>query len=435
MNHKGRRMPLIPNRRRFIRDGAAVLLGIPATTLALAQSSAPSQAQAGPEGAKAAREGALAIADHTWTRQAIRTMWEERRRSGVTPLIKLQPPFNKNLRLYLKDESKSPTGSLKHRVAWAEIMSALVDGVIGPETHLYESSSGNTAIGEAYFAKVLGLPYTAVMRPGVSDSKHKALKKHGGNIAITPAGVSPLAHVQSLIAASPNAYDINQFANTQKALDFFDADPEQSMSMAGEIFRQLRAEPMNCPEWFVAGAGTGGTATSIARYLRKWADFGGRSCAPRLAVVDPEDSVILDWYLSGNETLRVSGNSRIEGIGLSGPLIFGKTHSLLRTGISQMFKVPDSASIGGMQLLSELVGFDVGPSSGTNFYGALRLLERMHQQGRSGSVVSIICDDGGRYRDNYHNPVWVSSAGFDPAPWRSALEGMWHKGRLEVGLR
>lgn len=391
-----------------------------------------SAADASKEVSKAPREGARPLVNPAWTRQAIRIMWAERRRSGVTPLIMLQAPFNKNLRLYLKDESKSPTGSLKHRVAWAEVMSGLVDGHIGPDTHLFEVSSGNTAIGEAYFAKVLGLPYTAVMRPGVSELKLKAIRHYGGNIAIAPDGTTPSAHLEKLMDARQDNYNLNQFANTQKALDHFDADPEQSMNMAGEIFRQLRSEPDNCPEWFVTGAGTGGTATSIARYLRKWADFGGRNCAPSLAVVDPEDSVVFDWYLSGNEELRIARNSLIEGIGLSGPLVFGKTFSLLRTGVSQMLKVPDSASLGGMQLLSDLVGFEVGPSSGTNFYGALHLLERMHREGRSGSVVSIICDDGRRYRDKYYNPAWISGAGLDPASWRSALERVWQTGKLKA---
>jgi cysteine synthase A len=131
-------------------------------------------------------------------------------------------------------------------------------------------------------------------------------------------------------------------------------------------------------------------------------------------VVDPEDSVLFDWYLSGDDDLRIGKASRIEGIGSSGPVIFGKTFSLLRRGVAEMFKVPDNASLAAMQLLSELVGFDVGPSSGTNFYGALRLIDRMHRR-VAGAVVSIICDEGSRYRDKYYNPAWLCETGLDPA--------------------
>jgi cysteine synthase A len=113
-------------------------------------------------------------------------------------------------------------------------------------------------------------------------------------------------------------------------------------------------------------------------------------------------------------------------------VVFGKTFSLLRSGAARMYKVPDAASVAGMQLLSELVSFDVGPSSGTNFYGALQLLERMHREGRSGSVVSIICDEGRRYQDKYYNPTWLSNAGLIPGPWKTTLDRLWRTGRKEI---
>jgi hypothetical protein len=79
------------------------------------------------------------------------------------------------------------------------------------------------------------------------------------------------------------------------------------------------------------------SATSIAKYIRKWADFDGRNCPAKLAVVDTEDSVLFDWRLTGNDTLNIPTGSRIEGIGSSCPVVFGKTFSLLRQGVSRMF--------------------------------------------------------------------------------------------------
>lgn len=148
---------------------------------------------------QAPREGAQTFADPAWTRESIRLMWSERKRSGVTPLLRLRAPFSKNLHLYLKNEAKSPTGSLKHRVAWALVMGALVNGAIGPETRLYEATSGNTAIGEAYFASILGLPFTAVMRPGISELKIRAIQQYGGKVAVAPVGMSPGAYLQQLL--------------------------------------------------------------------------------------------------------------------------------------------------------------------------------------------------------------------------------------------
>jgi threonine synthase len=133
--------------------------------------------------AQAAAEFQMAEATHLvsgknveWVRAAIKLMWQDRSMAGITPLVRLQVPFNPGISIYLKNEAKSPTGSLKHRVAWALIMGALVDGKIGPQTRLYEASSGNTAIGEAYFARLLGLPFTAVMRPGISEGKIQAIR-------------------------------------------------------------------------------------------------------------------------------------------------------------------------------------------------------------------------------------------------------------------
>ena len=142
--------------------------------------------------------------------------------------------------------------------------------------------------------------------------------------------------------------------------------------------------------------------------------------------------MLFDWYLTGNDTLSIPSGSRIEGIGSSGPVVFGKTFSLLREGIAQMIKVPDSASLAGMQLVTELVGFEVGPSTGTNFYGALRLMERMHREGRAGTLVSIICDEGSRYRDKYYNPEWIAQAGLKPDPWKVSLSEFWATGRWQA---
>lgn len=414
-----------PDRREFIKTGLLLLssLGLPAVAMSETIN------DPFPSHKWAPRDASKIFADPKWTRESIRLMWSEKKRSGVTPLLRLSPPFKKDLHVYLKDESKSVTGSLKHRVAWGLVMGALVNGAIGPGTHLYEATSGNTAIGEAYFASILGVPFTAVMRPGISELKIQAIKRYGGQISIAPQGMGSTAHIERLLVDDPKGYNLNQFANTEKLLDFFDADPDRSMNMASEIFRQLQMETDVCPEWFVAGAGSGGTATSIARYLRKWADFNGRNCPSKLAVVDPEDSVLYDWYLTGDSKLNIKSGSRIEGIGSSGPVVFGRTFSLLREGVSRMIKVPDSASIAAMQFISERVGFDVGPSTGTNLFGTVYIMDQINKEDRGGSVVSIICDDGNRYRDKYYNPDWIKASGMEPKPWKAALEKFWETGR------
>ena len=386
--------------------------------------------------AQAAAEFQMAEATHLvsgknadWVRAAIKLMWQDRSMAGITPLVRLQVPFNRGISIYLKNEAKSPSGSLKHRVAWALIMSALVDGKIGPQTRLYEASSGNTAIGEAYFARLLGLSFTAVMRPGISEGKMQAIRSYGGRTETVANGVAPSDFIANALAQDPLAYNLDQFANTQKALDYFDAAPSASMNMANEIFRQLEAADQPCPSWFVAGAGSGGTATSIGRYLRKWADYNRRNCPTQLVVVDPEDSALFEWFKTGDSKLTVPSGSRIEGIGTRGPVLFGSTFSLLREGVSRMMRVPDADSVAAMHLAGKLTGQEAGPSTGTNLYGALQLVDEMHRQGRTGSVVSVICDDGARYRSNYYDPQWISASKLDYDDRLARLEKFWTSGR------
>ena len=362
-----------------------------------------------------------------WIRQAIDTLWRERRMERTTPLIRLRLPFEPRVSIYLKNESKSPTGSLKHRVAWGLLMDALVNGKIGPNTRLYEASSGNTAIAEAFFSRLLGLPFTAVVRPGTSEGKLSAIREYGGQVKIVDAGQSPADYIAEILSRDKLAYNINQFANTEKSLDYFKGRTDLTMNIANEVFQQLRLYHASCPAWFVAGAGSGGTATSIARFIRKWADKGNRGSA-RLAIVDPEDSALFSWYQTGDPDITVSKGSRIEGIGSRGPVRFGSTFSLLREGVSRMIKVPDSDSIAAMKLVSRLVGQDVGPSTGTNFCGALHLADELVSRGESGSIVTIICDGGSRYRDNYYNPSWLREAGLESEARLKRIETFWATG-------
>ena len=93
-----------------------------------------------------------------WTSQAIAIIEADFRRSADTHLLKVELPAIANIDLYLKDESTHPTGSLKHRLARSLFLYGLCNGLIARDTTIIESSSGSTAVSEAYFAKLLGLP-------------------------------------------------------------------------------------------------------------------------------------------------------------------------------------------------------------------------------------------------------------------------------------
>src|SRR5699024_2896743 len=100
-----------------------------------------------------------------WVNNAIRLLDSDQRRSADTHLYHLTIPklAQAGIDVYLKDESTHPTGSLKHRLARSLFLHAICSGKIDNNTPVVEASSGSTAISEAYFARLLGLPFTAVI--------------------------------------------------------------------------------------------------------------------------------------------------------------------------------------------------------------------------------------------------------------------------------
>ncbi len=94
-----------------------------------------------------------------WTRRAIQLLEAEAHRSADTHLIRLDLPAFPGIPLYLKDESVHPTGSLKHRLARSLFLYAICNGWLDADRPVIEASSGSTAISEAYFARLLGLPF------------------------------------------------------------------------------------------------------------------------------------------------------------------------------------------------------------------------------------------------------------------------------------
>ncbi len=108
-----------------------------------------------------------------WTHRALALIDADRCRSADTHLIALPLPAwqTRGIDLYLKDESTHPTGSLKHRLARSLFLYALCNGWLREGTTVVEASSGSTAVSEAYFARLLGLPFVAVMPRNTSQEK------------------------------------------------------------------------------------------------------------------------------------------------------------------------------------------------------------------------------------------------------------------------
>ena len=116
----------------------------------------------------------------SWEAQAIRRIEADFNRSADTHLIPVPLPAFPGVQLYLKDESSHPTGSLKHRLARSLFLYALCNGWLHEGSTVVEASSGSTAVSEAYFARLLGLPFVAVMPRTTSPEKIAAIEFYGG---------------------------------------------------------------------------------------------------------------------------------------------------------------------------------------------------------------------------------------------------------------
>ncbi|MBC3953084.1 PLP-dependent cysteine synthase family protein [Pseudomonas folii] len=342
---------------------------------------------------------------HNWIRNAIKTLDCDQRRSADTHMLKLDVPALGDIDIYIKDESTHPSGSLKHRLARSLFLHAICSGKIRQGTHVVEASSGSTAVSEAYFAKLLGLPFTAVMPRHTASKKIQQVELLGGRCHFVEQSCDMYSEAERL-ALLDNGHYMDQFTYAERATDW-----RGNNNIADSIFDQLSGEAHPIPTAIVMSAGTGGTSSTIGRFIR----YKGH--ATKLIVVDPENSVFYDSYRSGDAGLTSLKGSRIEGIGR--PRVEA---SFLPGVIDDMLQIPDAASIATLGWLEKLIGKKPGGSTGTNVWGALKVALDMQAQGLKGSVVTLMCDSGERYLDTYYDPEWVERTIGDLSPYTKKLE-------------
>lgn len=342
---------------------------------------------------------------NTWIAQAVNKIEADSHRSADTHLFKLNLPNLKNAQLYLKDESTHPTGSLKHRLARSLFLYALCNGKINETTTVVEASSGSTAVSEAYFAQMIGVPFIAVMPRSTAQSKIKQIELYGGKCHFVPS--APEMHDAAVeLATSINGYFMDQFTYAERATDW-----RGNNNIAESIFDQMEFEQFPMPNTIVMSAGTGGTSATLGRYILY------KGYDTRLVVVDPENSVFFNSFKSGDRTLTNKSSSRIEGIGR--PKV---EHSFQPDVITDMLQVPDVASVATVHWLEKVIGRRAGPSTGTNLWGALIVAEEMSRKNERGSIVTLMCDSGDRYLDTYYDHAWVADHIGDLQPYKDQLD-------------
>ncbi len=329
-----------------------------------------------------------------WSQEALRRIDADFRRSADTHLIPIRLPGFPGIDVYFKDESSHPTGSLKHRLARSLFLYALCNGWLREGTTVVEASSGSTAISEAYFAQLLGLPFVAVMPATTSTEKIAAIEFYDGRCHLVDDPKMVYSEAQR-VAAEIGGHYLDQFTYAERATDW-----RANNNIAESIFEQMSSEPHPIPRWLVAGAGTGGTAATLGRFVR-YQGHPTEICCP-----DPEQSVFFDAFRTDDRNLTIASSSRIEGIGR--PRVEA---SFVPEVIDMMCKVPDCWSLGAMREFSRRLGRVVGGSTGTNLVGVLCVAQQMLDRNETGSIVALICDSGERYRATYFTDEWLEAHG------------------------
>jgi len=355
--------------------------------------------------------GAGGLSDRRWLSDALARLEADVARSADTHLLRHDVPGTPGLHLYFKDESIHPTGSLKHRLARSLFLYALCNGRLTRGQTVLDASSGSTAISEAYFAHLLGLPYVAVMPTCTAARKIAEIEALGGRCELVEEAAQVPLHARKLVEAL-GACHLDQFANAERATDW-----RGNNNIAESIIGQLRLEPEPRPAWIVCGAGTGGTSATIGRYLRY------RRLETRLCIADPQGAAFARLYAGVASGPPPQWPTRIEGI--------GRAHveaSFVPQVVDEVIAVPDEASIAATWLLAEITGRRFGGSSGTNLYACLALAERMRAEGRIGPLVTLLCDRGERYDDTLFNRAWLAAEGLEIDPWLRVLRDAWYCG-------
>lgn len=351
--------------------------------------------------------------DRDWLTHALALMDAEGARSADTHLLRVPLGGLPGIDLYVKDESAHPTGSLKHRLARSLFLYGLCNGWIGPATTVVEASSGSTAVSEAYFAALLGLPFVAVMPASTAPEKVAQIARYGGRSHFVDEPGAVYAEAER-IAAEAGGHFMDQFTHAERATDW-----RGNNNIAQSIFDQMARERFPVPAWIVVGAGTGGTSATIGRFIRL------RSHATRLCLADPEASVF-HRHLTDPDVVTACGpGSVVEGIGRA-----RLEPSFLPQLIDHAVAVPDAASLGAARALTEVLGRSCGGSTGANLWASAQLIAAMAARGETGSVVTLLCDSGERYRSTHLDDAWTRVRGLDvQAPMR-AMQAFLRTGTL-----
>lgn len=306
---------------------------------------------------------------------------------GNTPLVKLNSVVDGlKANLMAKVEYMNPGGSVKDRIGIKMIEDAERQGLLKPGGTIVEPTSGNTGVGLAMAAAIKGYKCVFVMPDKMSEEKIRLLRAYGAEVVITPTNVEPESpesyySVSSRLAREiPNAYKPDQYKNMN--------NPEAHYLTTGpEIWEQTDGKI----DIFVAGMGTGGTISGVAKYLKEK--------NPNIIIVgvDPEGSLY-----AGD----VARPYKIEGIGED---FIPETINL--DIIDEMVVVSDKESFVMTRRMAREEGLLVGGSCGSAVAGAVKYMKK-HNLGPEKNLVVLLPDSGRNYLSKIFSDDWMKENGF-----------------------
>ncbi len=290
---------------------------------------------------------------------------------GNTPLLELNKfSAAKDIAtpVIAKVEYFNPGGSVKDRIALAMIEDAESRGLLKPGATIIEPTSGNTGVGLALVSAVKGYKLILTMPETMSIERRNLVKAYGAEVRLTPGAdgmKGAIKAAEELRDSIPGSIILQQFENP--------ANPAKHYATTGpEIWQQTDGEV----DIFVAGVGTGGTVSGVAKYLKE------KKPSVKIIAVEPKSSAVLNG--------QPSGPHKIQGIGAG---FIPKTYS--GELIDEVFDVENDDAIRTGREIAQQEGLLVGISAGAALYAASEVAKRPENKGKR--VVVLLPDTGERY--------------------------------------
>lgn len=312
---------------------------------------------------------------------------------GNTPLVKINK-LNPNPRvtMLVKLESYNPGGSIKDRIGLSMLKKAIEEKKLRKGGTIVEATgAGNTGIGIAIAASVLGMHCILILPDKVSEEKRNLLKAFGAKIIVAPTAVPPedprsYYRVADRIAReTAGAYQPDQYSNP--------ANPEAHFKTTGpEIWEQTEGKVTHV----VIGIGTGGTISGIGRFLKR------KNPDVKIIGVDHVGSVFWEYFKTGKIPKAVK-SYKTEGFGED---FVPKTMDF--SILDDVYKVDDKECFLTARQLAKEEGILTGSSSGA----ALLVARKVSKKLKTGLIVVVLPDTGTNYLSKFYNDDWMKDLGF-----------------------